>query len=286
VARALADGNRVLAAARFSNHGAREALEAAGVECVPIDLVTGAFDGLPRDPSYVLHFAVTKSNDWDTDLAGNAEGLGLLMAHCREARAFLHCSSTAVYQPAGRHAFAETDPLGDNHRALSFLETYSISKIAAEAVARLGARLWDLPTTVARLNVPYGDDGGWPAIHLEMMLAGMDIEVHEDGPSVFNPIHTDDIVAHLPKLLEAASVPATIVNWGGDEAVSIEEWCAYLSELTGVTASIKPAAVALESVTVDLTRMHDLVGQCSVGWRDGMRRMVESRHPELLDVPD
>ena len=45
------------------------------------------------------------------------------------------------------------------------METYSIAKIAAEAVARYGARRFELPTTIARLTVPYGDNGGWPAIH-------------------------------------------------------------------------------------------------------------------------
>jgi len=46
-----------------------------------------------------------------------------------------------------------------------------------------------------------------------MMLAGQPVPVHEDAPSEFNPIHEDDIVAQVPKLLGVASVPATVVNW-------------------------------------------------------------------------
>ena len=104
------------------------------------------------------------------------------------------------------------------------MPTYSISKIAAEAVVRTTCRIFAVPTTIARLNVPYGGNGGWPAFHLEMMLAGRPVPVHPNGPSRFNPIHEDDIVAMVPRLLAAASVPATIVNWGGDEETSIEEW--------------------------------------------------------------
>jgi hypothetical protein len=37
----------------------------------------------------------------------------------------------------------------------------------------------------------------------------------------------------------------------------------------------------LESVTTDNTRLHELVGETTVDWRDGMRRMVAARHPEL-----
>ena len=65
---------------------------------------------------------------------------------------------------------AETDPLGDNHGVWPFLATYSICKIAAEATARWSAQRFALPTTIARLSVPYGDRGGWPAVHLHMMM--------------------------------------------------------------------------------------------------------------------
>jgi UDP-glucuronate 4-epimerase len=77
--------------------------------------------------------------------------------------------------------------LGDSHRVWDFLATYSLSKIAAEAMARFCARHLSLPTTIARLNVPYGDNGGWPAVHVDMMLAGMAIPVHTDGPSTYSP---------------------------------------------------------------------------------------------------
>jgi hypothetical protein len=37
----------------------------------------------------------------------------------------------------------------------------------------------------------------------------------------------------------------------------------------------------LESSVADTGRMHELIGEPQTGWRDGMRRMIESRHPEL-----
>ena len=204
------------------------------------------------------------------------------MNHCRGARAFLHCSSTAVYQPDGHRRFKETDPLGDNHRPMSFLSTYSISKISAEAMARFCARQLSLPTTIARLNVPYGDRGGWPAYQVAMMLGGMAIGVHADAPCEYNPIHDDDIVAMIPGLLAAASVPATILNWGGDDVVSVEEWCAYLGGLVGVEPTFETSAEALPSVAVDLTELHRVVGHSTVPWRDGMRRLVENLYPDKL----
>jgi nucleoside-diphosphate-sugar epimerase len=282
VAMSLAKENQVVGAARFKDERARQRLEAAGIRCVPIDLASGDVGGLPADADYVVNFAVAKTNNWNGDLAANSGGLAYLMEHHQNATAFVHCSTTAVYKPLGHHVFKEEDELGDNHGVWPFLRTYSICKIAAEGTARWAAERFGLPTTVARLSVPYGDRGGWPAIHLEMMINGSDIPVHVDAPSVYHPLHEDDIIAMIPGLFGAATTPATTVNWGGEQAVSIEEWCSYLSELTGIPATLAPTKDTIDSVQIDLTRMHELVGTPAVGWRDGFRRMVAARHPELL----
>jgi len=283
VARALAEHNEVFGLARFAKEADRERLEAVGVTCVRGDLATGALDAVPEDLDYVAHFAVAKSRkgDFDADLAANAEGVGLLMARCRRAKAFLHCSTTGVYEPAGHHKLSERDPLGDNHRVM--IPTYSIAKIAAEAVVRFAARQWRLPTTIARLNVPYGDNGGWPIFHLEAMIAGQPVPIHTETPCLYNPIHEDDIVTHVPALFAAASVPATIVNWAGTETVGIEEWCGYLGELTGLEPRFVRTDRTISSVAVDTTRMEELVGPTRVGWKEGFRRMVRAFHPELLE---
>ncbi|MEE9606348.1 MAG: NAD(P)-dependent oxidoreductase [Myxococcota bacterium] len=280
VARELARHNEVHGLARFSKPEDRERLEAVGVRCMQADLAEVSLDHVPDDFTCVVNFAVVKSGDFDYDLAANAEGLGRLMHHCRRARAFLHCSSAAVYQYAGHQALRETDALGDNHRVM--MPTYSICKIAAETVARFAARQWNLPTTIARLSVPYGDNGGWPWFHLLMLKSGHTIPVHSDKPSRFNPLHEDDYISHIPKLLELASVPAVTLNWGGSEAVSIEQWCEYLGELTGLEPRFRYTADTIGSLTLDLTRMHQHLGRTALPWREGLRRLVEARNPELL----
>ena len=220
VARALCRDNEVHGLARLRKTEDREALAAMGVVGHAIDLSEDALDGLPDDFDYVLNFAVVKSGNWERDLAANAEGTGRLMSHCRNVRAFLHCSSTAVYAEGGSDPSDEHAPLGDNHR--SMLPTYSICKIAAESMARFAAREWNVATTIARLSVPYGDNGGWPWYHLLMMKSDVPIPVHIDAPNLFNPIHEDDYIAQIPRLLEIADVPATLLNWGGSERASIE----------------------------------------------------------------
>src|ERR1700760_1583524 len=231
VAKALAADNEVWGIARFTDDAAREALEKSGVRCEKVNLAAGDFAGIPTDFDYVVNLAVAKSGNWDKDLGANAEAVGLLMGHCRNAKAFLHCSSAAVYDPPDDEPRSERAALGDNHKPL--FPTYSISKIAGEVVARTMARALNMPTVIARLNVPYGDAGGWPFFHMEMMLAGIPIPVPPGGPARYNPIHEDNIIATLPKLPEVASGPGKTVNWAGDTSVGLQEWCASLGSLTG-----------------------------------------------------
>lgn len=281
VARALADDNDVWGMARFSDESKRSDLEGAGVTCVTVDLDGGDFSALPQDFDYVLNFAVAKPDDFDSALRSNAESPVLLMNHCRNAKAFWHTSSTGVYEADGHTVFSEDSPLGDNHRAM--MPTYSISKIAAEASVRAAARLLELPTIIARLNTPYGGRiGGFPFIHLMMMRSGARIPVHTNAPSRYTLFHEEDIVRTLPLLIEAASVPATVINWCGQEHVSIEEWSAYLGELVGIEPEFHSTPDTLESVMSSNAKMQRLAGPARVEWKDGLRRMLELLHPDWI----
>ncbi len=280
LAKALAADNEVWGIARFKDASARADLEAAGIRCTTVNLASGDFSGIPSDFDYVLNLAVAKSGRWDKDLSANAESVGLLMAHCPDAKAFLQCSSAAVYDPPDDEPRTEATALGDNHKSL--FPTYSISKIAGEVVARSMARTLGTPTVIARLNVPYGNYGGWPFYHMEMLLNGVPIPVPPGGPARYNPIHEDDIIATLPKLLDAASVPATTVNWCGEQEVSLQEWASYIGSLVEREPVFEESREALRGGPTDATRMRELTGGTTVDWRDGIRRMVTTFHPELV----
>ena len=225
----LASDNTVYGAARFADPAAREAHEAAGITTIRVDLEHGELDEVPTDLDCVLHFAVAKTNDFARDLTANADGVANLMERVQGVDAFFHCSSGGVYQEHEHDHLDEDSPLGDSHRAAG-MESYSISKIAAETMVRYTAKRLGIPTVIARLSVPYGDTFGWPFFHVMMLEHGMTIPVHTDAPSQYNPLNLDDILASLPYLLGSASTPANVVNWGGDEVVSVEEWCSLIGD--------------------------------------------------------
>jgi UDP-glucuronate 4-epimerase len=277
----LAQTSQVYALARFSKEEDRQRIEALGATTIKADLADAAsLQAVPDDLDYVLNFAVAKTGDFDYDLAANAEGVGNLMTRCSKVKAFLHFSSTAVYEYAGHEPRSEDAPLGDNHRVM--FPTYSIAKIAAETVCRFVAHQQGIPTTIARLSVPYGDNGGWMYYHLLMMQGGIPIDLHPEAPNYYNPLHVDDYLEKIPYLLAAATTDVTTVNFGGSQRVSIEEWCAYIVELTGFEPVFQDNPRAFGSLSIDTTRMHELIGETRVDWRDGIRSQIMKLAPDLL----
>jgi len=99
---------------------------------------------------------------------------------------------------------------------------------------------------------------------MEMMLAGIPIPVPAGVPASYKSIHEDDIIATIPKLLAAGSVPATTVNWCGDQTVSLQAWAAISGRSSARSRCSRKAPQALRGNPTDATRMHQL-GRCRIG---------------------
>ncbi|MBY0401673.1 NAD(P)-dependent oxidoreductase [Myxococcota bacterium] len=284
MARELARRNEVWGIARFSDPASRREVEQAGIRTLQIDLEKPDFSELPRDFTHLLHLAATvRGDDYDGAIRTNAEGTGLLLSHCRRVEAALVMSTVSVYKPNPDpwHLFHEDDPLGDI--MLPFARSYSISKIAEEAVARFCAREFKVPITIARMGASYGPRGGLPIFAMQALAAGRPVSTRFD-PCPYSPIHDDDMLAQVKPLIEAASVPATIVNWAGDEVASIQEMVAYGANLLGVEPRIEVGIVPGASIgsAADPTRRKAITGPCCVAWRDGIRRVLEELYPDRV----
>ncbi len=279
----LAKDNEVWGIARCSDAEARERCEKAGIQTRAVDLADPDWGDLPDDFDALLHLAaaIVPGHDYDTALRINAEGTGRVMSRFRNAKACLMMSTCGVYASPedGNRAVLETDPLGGSHQP--YAPTYCISKIAQEAVARFAASEFGLPTTIARMNAAYGANGGLPAMLVEPILAGHPIPILP-GHSICCPIHEEDIYDQTPGLLAAASIPATLSNWGGDEPVGIEELCRYIAKQVGKEVNFVESDDGIHQYRLDSSRRTQLAGACKVPWHDGVRRMLEARHPEAL----
>jgi nucleoside-diphosphate-sugar epimerase len=285
LAQTLVGNNEVWGIARFGDPATREEVEALGVTTRAIDYGDGEFGDLPTDFTYLLHIAADFGEDYDRGMRVNAEGTGLLLSHCRNAKAALVMSTLTVYKPNPDpwHAFREDDPIGD--QLLPTPQPYSIVKIGEEAVTRYCAREFGLPITIARMGSAYGDRGGLPAMHLDAIAQGRPVVARWD-PLPYSPIHYDDINAQLEALVDAATVPATIVNWAGDVPVSVQEWSKYFGELLGVEVDVpvQPVPGASLGSVGDHTKRASITGPCRVDWRDGFRSMAAHLYPDRVQA--
>lgn len=284
VAEALAADNEVWCVGRFTVPGVEAELRECGITTYHWDMGEDTLDDLPDDFTHVMHSAVHRGydGDFDTAIEVNSVAVGRLMTHCRAAEAFLHVSTGAFYKRQTLdHQYKETDPLDG---VADWLPTYPVCKIAAEGAARAYARTLGLPTIIARLNISYGPAsyGGVPVLYFKKMLAGEPIPVSPEGQNWASLIHTDDIVHQVPLLWHAATVPATVVNWGGDEPVGMTDCARYMSELTGVEATFTTAEVPRETYSFDSSKRRALIGDCTVEWHVGIRRTLETHFPEVM----
>jgi nucleoside-diphosphate-sugar epimerase len=219
------------------------------------------------------------ADGWASAFEMNSQASGRLLYHCRRCKGFVFCSTGSIYQYQGGRPLTESDPPGVPR--LDSYGNYSFSKVAGEAVCTWISREFGVPLTIIRICSTYGPEGGTPADRFERMLAGKPVRLHPDAPNNFNPIYEDDYVAHGIRALEVADAPPVLVNWAGSETVSAEEYCAYMGELVGIEPTIVYDPAVHTALWPDVTHMHEVLGRTKVHWRDGFRRMIEARHPEL-----
>jgi len=267
VARALARDNEVWGLARFADPKQRAEVEAAGIRPFAADIGSGQFEGLPVDFTRVAHFAWMRAglDQLEEAVRVNVEGAGLILHHCRNARSALVVSSQGVYTPHDDpfHPYAETDPVGRG--ATPYAATSPATKLGLEAVARFCARAFNLPTTIARLNTVVGVPGAYYSNMIETVLGGGEVVVPWD-PNPHAPIHTRDMQEQVHALLEVATVPATITNWGGDEVIVTQEVLKHLQALCGTEAklNVRTVAGAPKGNNNDNRRRLAITGPCKV----------------------
>lgn len=286
--RLLTPDNDVSVMARFSKPGVREKLESGGVTCIRHDLFD-PFDDLPDGFDYVFHSALPLERDpsgrldvpargpWPDSFDAYADATGRLLEHCRPAKGFLFASTISVYDPPGGDTpVPETQPFG-----IHFERAYAFTKVANEAVVSHLSRSLAVPATIIRVGSASGVDGGPVRQRLDRIVAGKPIRLHADKPNYTTPIFEPDCARLGVAALEAGRVPPLVVNWTGDDVVTVEEYCTYMGELVGKEPIFEYTPDTWCSLVPDTTFMHEVLGHCEVSWREGCRMLVEQCYPEL-----
>jgi nucleoside-diphosphate-sugar epimerase len=262
----------------------RDRLEAAGVTMRAVDLAAGDLSALPDDFTYVVHLAWLRADLSQLEIAlrANVEGAGLVLQHCRRAKAALVMSGMGIYSanddPWWR--YRESDPIGRG--ATAYAPTSPACKLGVESVARFCARAFDLPVVITRLNTLTGLPASFPAMHIDAVMNGRTLVAPSD-PTPHSPIHIDDMKWMLEPLLDAASPTAFTTNWCGDDLTTVQDWVRDASAWSGRpgTVEVQPVAGSPAGAAADPTRRRSITGPCRTNFTETFRTLFT----ELTGLP-
>jgi len=275
VAAELAKNNEVYAVARFSDPHQQQLLDLAGAHTIAFDLANPDLSALPESVDVVINYAVLPPTHKDA-YEVNAGTTGRLARRYRDCEAFVHGSTGSLYQYQGERPLREDDPYGLHASA----ENYAASKIAAEMLLKHLSTDYALPVTIVRIFSFYGPRGGGVTQRIDQIFRGEPVSVYPGPRNVHTPLYQDDYVEKTTAAAGIARVGAEIVNVGGTEPVTTQEYCHVAGELLGKEPIFAENSKAWP-IWADTTKMVELLGPNRISVREGIHRTIESTQDRL-----
>lgn len=279
VAAELAKDNEVFALARWSDPAQRKRIEAAGANPISFDLANEDLSSLPRSVDVVINYAVLPPNFGNTAYDVNTGATGRLARHYRDAEAFVHGSTGSLYAYQGERPLREEDPYGLHSSG----ENYAASKIGAEYLLKHLSVDYQLPVTMVRIFSFYGPRGGGVTQRVDQVARGEPVSVYPGVRNVHTPLYEDDYVEKTIAAAGIARVGAEIVNVGGSESCTTQEYCIMAGEILGKEPIFVENGGSWP-IWADTTKMEKLLGPSKVSVREGVRRVLEQTDQRLGNV--
>lgn len=266
----LAKNNETYAVARFSDPEQKQRLQSQGVRTIAFDMANPDMSPLPKSVDVVINYGVLPPSHKDA-YEVNVAATGRLASRYRDCKAFIHGSTGSLYQYQGERPLREDDPYGLHSGA----ENYAASKIAAEFLLKHLSVEYGMPTVLVRIFSFYGPRGGGVTQRVDQVARGQPVSVYPGVRNVHTPLYEDDYVEKTIAAASIAKTPAEIINIGGVEAVTTQEYCQIAGEILGKEPIFVENSRSWP-IWADTTKMVKLLGPSKVSVREGIRRVIES----------
>ncbi len=276
VAVELAKNNEVFAVARWSDPAQKKLVEAAGAQAVTFDLANEDLSALPKSVDVVINYAVLPPNFGNMAYDVNTGATGRLARRYRDAEAFVHGSTGSLYEYQGERPLREDDPYGLHSAG----ENYAASKIGAEYLIKHLSLDYDLPVTIIRIFSFYGPRGGGVTQRVDQVAKGLPVSVYPGVRNVHTPLYEDDYVEKTIGCAGIAKVGAEVVNVGGSESCTTQEYCQIAGDIVGKEPIFVENGRSWP-IWADTTKMEKLLGPSKVSIREGIRRVLEQTDQRL-----
>ncbi len=279
VAVELAKNNEVFAVARYSDPAQKKLIEAAGAQAVQFDMANEDVSALPKQVDVVINYAVLPPNHGNLAYEVNTAATGRLARRYRDAEAFVQGSTGSLYEYQGERALREDDPYGLHSAG----ENYAASKIGAEYLMKHLSIDYNLPVTLIRIFSFYGPRGGSLTQRVDQVARGEPVSIYPGVRNVYTPLYESDYVEKTIGCATIAKVGAEIVNVGGSEACTIQDYCRMAGEVCGKEPVFVETGTSWP-IWGDTTKMEQLLGPSKVSVREGVRRVMEMTDQRLANA--
>jgi UDP-glucuronate 4-epimerase len=276
VAVELAKDNEVFAVARYSDPSQKKLIEDAGAQAVAFDMANEDLSALPKSVDVVINYAVLPPNYGNLAFEVNTAATGRLARHYRDCEAFVHGSTGSLYEYQGERPLREDDDYGLHSAG----ERYAASKIGAEYLMKHLSVDYELPVTIVRIFSFYGPRGGGVTQRIDQVAQGLPVSVYPGVRNVHTPLYEDDYVEKTIDAAGIAKVGCEIVNVGGSEAITTQEYCMIAGEIVGKEPIFVENGQSWP-IWADTTKMERLLGPSKVSVREGIRRTLEATDQRL-----
>jgi nucleoside-diphosphate-sugar epimerase len=215
---------------------ARRPVNISGVNSIIADLTNTTPPSLDLEGAIVLHAAALMgTQDRSALWAANVDATRRVAdwAVSQKASHFIFVSSGGLYPYERGRYWLETDPV----KPIGY---YGHTKYLAEELLRTYHALDGLTVTVLRLFFPYGpgQTRGIVPFIAKAVREGTELTIQGPGEPRMNPIHVDDCVDAIRRLLTAAS-GYRIYNLAGDRTVSFLDLVRAAETESGRQARLK-----------------------------------------------
>ena len=157
---------------------------------------------------------------------------------------------------------------------------HAASKIAAEFLLKHLSVDYQLPVVLVRIFSFYGPRGGGVTQRIDQMIRDQPVSVYPGVRNVHTPLYEDDYVEKTIAAAGIAKIGAEIVNVGGTEAVTTQEYWQMAGEILGKEPVFVENSKAWP-IWADTTKMVELLGPNKVSVREGVRRTIEAAKDRL-----
>jgi nucleoside-diphosphate-sugar epimerase len=288
--RLLADGHEVVGVDSFTDYydrarkqrNLRDAMAHRSFLLAEVDIASGDIKPVIRDVSVVFHLAgqpgvrPSWGPHFDRYVHDNIVATQRLLEDLRDVRLerFVFASSSSVY------GNAEVFPTKESTLPRP-ISPYGMTKLAAEHLAFVYMRNFNLPATALRYFTVYGPrqrpDMAFYRF-MEAMVDGREIEIFGDGEQTREFTYVSDAVDGTVKAA-SADVIGQVVNLGGGSRVTVNRVIDTLEEISHIKARRKhlPAAAGDPRHTgASINQARDrLQWEPRVSLREGLTRQWE-----------